>query len=95
MKSWDNLTWLLTATVIFLVLTLVSLQYLGVSPRTIAIAAAVAVFAVSSSYIVLKRRGLSKQGIPQQATTDWRRLAFLIAVGLAAWIALIMRFFRS
>jgi len=70
------------------------LRYVGVSPRTVAIIAVVAFFTVSSSYIFIKRHRLSKQGIPRQAS-DWRRLTFLIAVGLAVWITLIMRFFRS
>jgi hypothetical protein len=87
----DNLTWLLTATVVFLVSLLVYLQYVGVSPRTVAIIAAIVFFTVSAGYVFLKRRRLSKQGIPQQAT-DWRRLAFLTVVGLAVWTALILRF---
>jgi hypothetical protein len=82
---------LLTATVVVLVSLLVYLQYVGVSPRTVAIIAVVAFFTVGSTYIFLKRRRLSSQGIPRQAT-DWRRLAFLIVVGLAVWIALIFRF---
>jgi hypothetical protein len=88
-----NLTRLLTVTVGFLVSLMIYLQYVGVSPRTLAIIAAVAFFTVSTSYVFVKRRRLSKQGIPQQAT-DWTRLAFLTVVGLAAWIALIIRFFH-
>ena len=65
----------------------------GVSARKVAIIVAVAFFTVSSTYVFLKRRHLSKLGMPQQAT-DWRRLAFLIVAGLAAWIALIFRFIR-
>jgi hypothetical protein len=53
----------------------------------------VASLTLSSTYVFLKRRHLSKLGMPQQAT-DWRRLAFLIVAGLAAWIALIFRFIR-
>jgi hypothetical protein len=75
-------------------LILIYLQYRGVSGRTVAIIAAVAFFAVSTIYTFLKRRSLSKQGVPQQFS-DWRRLAFLIVVGLAVWICLIFRFIRS
>lgn len=88
-----NLTWLLTATVVFLVLLLVYMQYVGVSPRTVAIIAAVAFFTISCSYIFIKRHLLSKQGIPQQAT-NWKRLAFFAVVGLAVWIALILQYIR-
>jgi hypothetical protein len=89
----DNLTWLLTATVVFLVSLLAYLQFVGVSPRSVAIIAAIAFFVVNSSYAFLKRRRFSKQGIPQQAT-NWTKLGFLIVVGLTAWIALIFRFIR-
>jgi len=90
----DKLTRLLTSTVLFLMLSLIYLQYRGVSGRTVAIIAAVAFFTVSSTYIFLKRRSLSKQGVLQQFS-DWRWLAFLIVVGLAVWISLILRFIRS
>lgn len=88
-----NLTWLLTATVVFLVLLLVYMQYVGVSPRTVAIIAAVAFFTASCSYTFVKRHLLSKQGIPRQAT-NWKRLAFFTVVGLAVWIALILQYIR-
>jgi 4-amino-4-deoxy-L-arabinose transferase-like glycosyltransferase len=90
----DKLTWLLTSTVLFLVLILIYLQYRGVSGRTVAIIAAVAFFAASTIYTFLKRRSLSKQGIAQELN-HWRRLAFLIVFGLAVWICLIFRFIRS
>jgi len=61
---------------------LIYLQYRGVSGHTVAIIAAVAFFTVSTIYIFLKRRSLSKQGIAQQSNY-WTRLAFLIVVGLA------------
>lgn len=65
----------------------------GVSERTVTIIVTVTSLTLSSIYVFLKRRHLSKLDIPQQAT-DWRRLAFLIVAGLAAWIALIFRFIR-
>ena len=65
----------------------------GISERTVMIIVTVASLTLSSTYVFLKRRHLSKLGMPQQAT-DWRRLAFLIVAGLAAWIALIFRFIR-
>ncbi len=92
--KFDKLTLLLTSTVLFLVLILIYLQYRDVSGRTVAIIEAVAFFTVSTVFIFLKRRSLSKQGIPQQFN-DWRRLAFLIVVGLAVWICLIFRLIRS
>jgi hypothetical protein len=48
-----NLTRLLTATVVLLVLLLVYMQHVGVSPRTVALIAAIAFFTISSSYIFI------------------------------------------
>ena len=63
------------------------------SQGNIAIIGVAMLFAVNSAYIFLRQRRLARQGIPQRAT-DWMRIAFLILVGLAAWIAFVMRFIR-
>jgi hypothetical protein len=87
------LTWLLIATVVFVALVFVYLQATGVSPRTVTVLATVTFYAVSSAYILIKRRRFRQPDAPQPVT-DWRRLVFLGVAGFAAWIALIFRFFR-
>jgi amino acid transporter len=92
MKIARALTWLLIATVVVLVSLLVYFsQFLP--QRTIAIIGVAAFFTVNTGYIFLRQHRLAHQGIPQRRT-DWRRIAFLAVVGLAAGIALVMRFIR-
>ena len=90
----DKLTWLLTAAVVFLSLVFVYLQATGVSPRTVAILASITFYVVSTAYIFIRRRRFRQQGVPKNVT-NWRRLLFIVAAGLAAWIALIFRFVHS